>query len=67
VAVHTNIYRRDGSLFALVNTNMAILAVDLVNTGMHFMREEDGLFGFIFFLAVYIDGTLGDPISTNQE
>ena len=44
VAVHTNIDRRDGSALAFHYAYVTIFTVDLVLTGVNFMRECDRLF-----------------------
>src|SRR5690606_7482098 len=50
VAVHTNVHRRDGSIFALGNACVTILAINLVFSGMNLMRERNRLTGSVSLL-----------------
>ncbi len=41
VTVHTHIHRRNGGMLAFHGTAVAVQTVDLVGTGVYFVRVED--------------------------
>ena len=46
---------------------MTVQTTDLVSTGMHFMREENGLFRLVVLLSAQTNGSLNDIISAHNK
>src|SRR6185312_5499937 len=67
VAIHTNIYRRNGSMFTILGTTMTIQTTDLVYSGMHFMRIINWLYRLIPLLSSQSHCTFYQPITCKNE
>src|ERR1700760_2980461 len=61
VAVHTDIWRRDGCGLTVPGVAMTEETADLIESGVYMMGKEDGLLGLIALLAAYADAEFDEP------
>ncbi|MNL62423.1 hypothetical protein D3C87_1864450 [compost metagenome] len=67
VTVHTYVSRRNHCLTAIVNTCVTVLTVDLINTGVYFVRIEDWLLRHVVLLTTHFNTTVYHPVTGKDK